>query len=231
MTVGFSIAMPQKRSAYQGSVLPDIPVRRSGRSVILAFGGDSEGTVLRAAAGSLAVMAWGAFVLWQWRAEGCGLWFAVACVVPPVIGGYAHYIRSSWRATFFGEAQLTVDHWPLRLGEEVTVRFRRRLRRDIDMTVDAAVECSEEVEIGDSETSSTKSQRRFAIPLDTSALRLTPHWAQAEWTFTLPPDRPPSFAVRYNAIVWRVSVTFQAPEWRANAPAIFPLLVLPETVT
>jgi hypothetical protein len=126
-------------------------------------------------------------------------------------------------------ASLRFRHWPLRLGQEVRAELRGSLEGAPVSHVAATLECREEVHTGRGDMGTTKNAIRYAIELvppdrDVEGTHLT-----ARWTFTIPPDQPPSLVVQSNVVRWRLLIRITTSEG-TEVPADFELLVLPEVV-
>ncbi|MDQ6802028.1 MAG: hypothetical protein M3041_14470 [Acidobacteriota bacterium] len=220
------------RHRYNGPILPRVSGIAVGHGMLLSFKGDSWLTILSAAL----VCALLAYRTERWlRREWAGSldWYIVLVLACVLVIGLPFFLlagRRAWRARFLGNAQLLVRPWPLRCGDEVTLSFRRRLRKDVELTrMDACLECAETIEISNIRGRPTRYATCGRVALETSKPRTSGGQITCEWKGRLPTDLPPSFLIRNNGVIWTMNVLLVF-EGVKTAPSSFPLLVLPERV-
>ncbi len=124
-------------------------------------------------------------------------------------------------------ATLLVHPWPIRLGDEVEVRFRATLRKAApDSVLTANLECAEEVTSGSGRNTRNRRAALYEIDLQSSQRLIDGRKLSHLWRFTVPDGLPPSFCVPSNAVRWLLSATITTEH--VQVPAVFELLVLPE---
>jgi hypothetical protein len=137
------------------------------------------------------------------------------------LGMLSHYLRR--RRLFKGT--LLVRPWPIRLGGEITMKYRAMLKKSAPVSSLAAkLQCAEDVTIGRG-----KYQQKKIAPLYELELQCSKHErrvVEEEWTFAIPPTLPPSFEVPCNAVRWRLTTMLTTSG--VEIPADFTLLVIPE---
>ena len=137
------------------------------------------------------------------------------------LGMLAYYLR---RRRLF-KATLLVRHWPIRLGGDVTVKYRAMLKKSAPVSSLAAkLLCTEDVIIGRGRSVEKKSGVLYEIDLQCS--KHERRVVEEEWTFALPPTLPASFDVACNAVRWRLTTVLTTSG--VDVPADFTLLVIPE---
>src|SRR5213593_1051497 len=204
---------------HRGSVLPRIDARRT-----------PDGTLVQALRPTAADMR-------ELFLYGLGFFMVLPIIFLTRGGVLAHVARLMQVGAFFSmflgllttylrrkrllRAMLLVSHWPIRLGDTVKVRFRAMLRKSAPVaTLTAALRCAEEVTIGGGREQVKRSAAMFELELPCSKQKR--QIVEEEWTFTIPPDLPSSFAVMSNRLEWRVDTLLM------DVPANFLLLVIPE---
>ncbi|MGZ7080091.1 MAG: hypothetical protein ACXVJT_11805 [Thermoanaerobaculia bacterium] len=124
-------------------------------------------------------------------------------------------------------AALLVRPWPIRLGDDIEVKFRATFRSSTAIAaVTAKLECVEEVTIGSGRDQRKEHATLFAIDLPCVARPAGDRKFTESWTATVPDALPPSLTVRSNAVHWQVSTLVTTDG--VDVPASFELLVLPE---
>jgi hypothetical protein len=135
-----------------------------------------------------------------------------------LVGSLRHYLtRRRLR-----RVALLIHPFPIRLGDDVSIKFRARMRTADPITdFTAQLECAEEVVIGTGKSRREKRSTLFAIDLPSEKQEL-----EQQWTVHVPAELPPSLAVPNNIVRWRVTANITT----ANlvVPATVDLLVLPE---
>jgi hypothetical protein len=106
---------------------------------------------------------------------------------------------------------LTVRPWPLRLGDEVKAQLRVRPGSQVA----AKLECLEIATKGGGKFQRTERRTLYSLDLP-----------DAEWTFVVPDQLPPSLEVKSNRVVWQVDAMITMGE--VDLPVSFELLVIPE---
>jgi len=137
------------------------------------------------------------------------------------LGMLGYYLR---RRRLF-KATLLVSQWPIRLGGEVTVKYRAMLKKSAPVSSLAAkLLCTEDVIIGGGRTVEKKSGVVYELDLQCS--KHERRVVEEEWTFALPPTLPASFDVPCNAVRWRLTTVLTTSG--VDVPADFTLVVIPE---
>ena len=141
------------------------------------------------------------------------------------IGGLQQYLvrRRLQRAA------ILVRRWPMRLGEDVEVKFRATLRRNSPVTsVSAMLECIEHAVHGTGKYAVPRRETLYSINLRSAVIPAGERKVREAWNFTLPDALPPSFAVSHNSIQWLLHISVRTEH--VDVPATFELLVMPEVV-
>jgi hypothetical protein len=137
------------------------------------------------------------------------------------LGMLSHYRRR--RRLFKGT--LLVRPWPIRLGGEVTLKYRAMLKKSAPISsLVAKLRCAEDVTIG-----SGRYQEKKSAPLFELELQCSNHErrvVEEEWTVAIPPTHPPSFEVPGNSVRW--GLTTMLTTSGVEIPAEFTLVVIPE---
>lgn len=134
------------------------------------------------------------------------------------------------RATpFFTRAEVIVAHWPLRLGDEVHVRYRAWPKKDA--TVDriaATLKCIEKIAYSEDNSTRHYGMLFQAIAIaNTSGTKEADGSVSASWTLKVPREGPPSLMVNGGSIGWALEVEVQFAGKRP-ATQLFDLLVVPQ---
>ncbi len=134
-------------------------------------------------------------------------------------------------ATAFGNAELLIDHLPLRLGGRASLRFRRRVRGSMQVTgLQARLVCREWVRYRAGTDTRTMTHELWSQDLPTAPVLSTlTGEVDVAWLIDIPADQPPSFSVSNNALEWQVEVTMQIARF-PDPTATFLLPVLPEVL-
>jgi hypothetical protein len=212
---------------YTGPVLPRISGKPTPDGMLLTKAGVTgkdlrEQLVFGAAflAGALAVFL-GARTH---RLDGRAISFTISMYFLLGAGVQQYLVRRRLR-----RAALLVRPWPIRLGDDIEVKFRATLRSSTAISsVAAKLECVEEVTIGSGKYQTKERATIFAVDLPCAARPAGDRKVTESWTASVPDALPPSFAVTGNIVRWQVS-TLVATEG-VEVPASFELLVLPEVL-
>ena len=182
---------------HRGSVLPRVDVKRTAEGTLVHALRPTSGEVGELVLVGIALLIFlgaafapkGGVLAQGFRALNAG------AVLMTFLAMLAHYLRR--RRLFKGT--LLVRPWPIRLGGEVTVKYRAMLKKSATVSsLTAKLQCAEEVVIG----------------------------IEEEWTIPIPPTLPPSFEVPSNAVRWRLTTVLTTSS--GDVPADFTLLVIPE---
>jgi len=206
---------------HRGSVLPRVAVKHTAEGTVVQAprptASDVGQLVLYGIAFLMflgaALMSKGGAALFRGLNAGGGLMGFLAML--------SHYLRR--RRLFRGT--LLVRPWPIRLGGEVTMKYRAMLKKSAPVSSLAAkLLCVEEVIIGGGRDVQKKSGALYELDLQCS--KHERRIVEEEWTFTLPPTLPPSFEVKCNYVRWRLATVLTTSG--VDVPADFALLVIPE---
>lgn len=140
-------------------------------------------------------------------------------------------IRMGLVAMRFGAAELLIERLPLRLGDRVALRFRRRVRGNrMVSAVEGRLVCREWVRYRVGTDTRTMTHERWSQPL---ALPPVPPFGSGEidlsWALDIPADQPPSFTASDNALEWLIEIKLVV-ERSPDPTATFLLPVLPEVL-
>ncbi len=129
--------------------------------------------------------------------------------------------------------ELVLSHWPLRLGDDVTVTFERQMRgnRRVQSSgqLEAKLLCSERV-IYKQGTNTRKAYAPVSeVDLGTQALVPGGKAVRGTWQVRIPVGGPPSFEATHNQLRWHVEVWLRQPR-AVDDDSVFCLKVLPEVV-
>ena len=135
------------------------------------------------------------------------------------------------RATpFFTRGEVVVAHWPLRLGDEVRVRYRAWPRKDATVErIAASLKCVEKIHYRDDHNSRSS----YGMLLQTIAISTTSGQKEADgsvsasWTLKVPREGPSSFVANGGSIGWTLEVEVTLAGGRP-ATQLFDLLVVPQ---
>ena len=187
-------------SRHAGSVLPMIATRPAREGVRLGGGASDPSDIMAVIFAVLAV------ILLYLRVYFYGILMALTAVA--TVGIYLKSRRMK-------SASIFVRPWPLRLGEQFSVKFTSGLHPTF---VNATLECVEE---------STKSTGDFRERKQYSRFESTGIKGEDfEWTFEIPPDGIPSFSVDSNKVRWLLKLVVATSTF--EQPLEFEILVLPE---
>lgn len=151
---------------------------------------------------------------------------AIFCLVGLVL--LAILVRQGVIASQFKPGELTVSAWPLRLGDDLNVVFRRGVRGNIEVRqVQAKLVCTEVVRYRVGTDTHTAREVVWEEQLPTPALTPGANGVECYWRIHLPDDGPPSFETNNNTVVWSVDVRLHNQLF-PDAQSSFSLLVLPE---
>lgn len=155
------------------------------------------------------------------------------------LGGFAFVTLLIWMVFFaqwrvvgrYQPGELSLSHWPLRLGDDVTVTFQRCIRGNRRFqssgTLEAKLLCSERV-IYRQGTSTRKAYAPiFEIDLGTQPLLPGSKEVRGRWQINIPVTGPPSVETPHNQLRWHLEVWLRQPD-AVDDDSIFCLKVLPE---
>jgi hypothetical protein len=134
-------------------------------------------------------------------------------------------------ALHFAPGELVLTRWPLRLGEEVEVAFRRRTRRAVRVErIDARLVCTESATYrsGTDTITVTEQVREEPLPSVAAVPGATP--IEGVWRIRIPAHGPPTFAAHNNRVEWSLKLRLVARDGPSDDSS-FRLLVRPEVVT
>jgi uncharacterized membrane protein len=138
------------------------------------------------------------------------------------------------RATpFFTRGEVVVAHWPLRLGDEVRVRYRAWPRKDATVErISASLKCVEKMAYrNDHDTTSSYGMLLQVIAISTtSGQKEADGSVSASWTLKLPREGPASFVANGGSIGWTLEVEVTLAGGRP-ATQLFDLLVVPQVAS
>lgn len=139
-------------------------------------------------------------------------------------------VRQLLIASAFGRAELVVSTWPLRMGQEAQVTFRRAMRggQQVDQ-VEARLVCTEVATYSAGTDTRTVRERIWDEPLPQTPMLPGMASVEASWRVRIPETGPQSFSVYRNSVVWSVDVVLRAPNF-PDASSSFTLVVLPEVL-
>ena len=156
------------------------------------------------------------------RVDGRAISLTISTYLLLAAGVQQYLVRRRLR-----RAALLVRPWPIRLGDDIEVKFRATLQKSTAISsVAAKLQCVEEVTIGSGKYQRKEHATLFAIDLPCVARPAGDRRVTESWTATVPDRFPPSFFVRHNVVRWQV-ITLVTTDG-VDVPASFELLVLPE---
>lgn len=204
---------------HRGSVLPRIAAERTRDGTLLRAARPTRGDVGTIVVYAFVMLAFGGTALIPKGGIGgmAARAFQAAAAFTLFLGALTTYLRRRR----LGRATLLLGHWPLRLGDTVSMRFRAMLKKSAPVTeVAAKFQCVEQVIIGGG-----REQRKpwlVVYEQELGCARRERHIIEEEWTITVPPDLPPSFDTVSSKIEWKVIAML------GDVPAEFLLLVTPQ---
>ena len=210
---------------HRGSVLPRVDVRRTAEGTLVHAQRPTSADVKELVLYGIGCLMFLGAALVSKGGLAAQLFRALnaAGVLFGFLGMLAHYLR---RRRLF-RATLLVRPWPIRLGGDVTMRYRAMLKKSAPVSsLVAKLRCSEEVIIGGGKHLEKKGSALYELDLQCSAHER--RVVEEEWTVPIPPTVPPSFEVPCNAVRWRVTTMLTTEG--VEVPADFTLLVIPEVV-
>ncbi len=230
---------------YAGAILPATPAgQRVAGGYRLHVEGETRSSVFNRAIGfAAAAVAAAVFILSgrpalsEFMGKGSFLLLvgvfcfaalaAFALFVKAPVGAYVRYVSAFWQFQNFGGADCVVKPWPLRLGDEATLRFFRAKRQRIAVErVEAFIQIVERYVSSDSQGSSWSSVPRARIALEDAPLPLTGQPLRCEWKVQIPAYEAPSLFMQECEIRWEFCVTLHSAE--SATASTFPLLVVAE---
>jgi len=127
-------------------------------------------------------------------------------------------------------ASLLVRPWPIRLGDEIEVKFRATLRNASPVTAIAAkLECVEEATKGSGRYKEVKRETLLSIDLPAPVVKAAGERKVTEsWKVAIPASSPPSLTIPSNTVRWLLKTAITTED--VEVPATFELLVVPEVV-
>lgn len=208
---------------HRGSVLPRVDVKHTAEGMVVHAARPTSsdvGELVLYGIGFLmflaaALVSKGGLAAQLFRALNAG------GVLFGFLGMLAHYLRR--RRLFRGT--LLVRPWPIRLGGDVTLKYRAMLKKSATVSsLTAKLQCVEDVIIGRGKYLEKKSGALYELDLQCS--KHERRVVEEEWTIPIPPTLPPSFDVPCNAVRWRLTTVLTTSG--VEVPADFALLVIPE---
>jgi hypothetical protein len=151
----------------------------------------------------------------------------IFCLIGLVLIGVL--VRRFIIAAGFSPAELTIGKWPLRMGEAITVTFRRRSRGITVERVEAWLRCTEVAEYRVGTDTRTVREVVWEQALPQPPLLPDVSSVEASWPVAIPLAGPPSFSAYRNTVVWSLDVTLRNRNF-PDATSSFVLLVRPEVV-
>lgn len=156
----------------------------------------------------------------------------IAFLVGAMSGGITSAAIKRHRRATLGDAELLLPRLPLRMGEDMTVRYTQpRTGRAPVTIVWATLSCNEWVRYKSGTDTSTQTHDLWQYRLDQPIADSVGDAAvlHGTWRFYLPPELPPSFSAPDNAITWRLTIEATV-EGRPSIRNAFVLPVAPEVV-
>jgi hypothetical protein len=207
---------------HRGSVLPRVDVKHTAEGMVVHAARPTRGDVGELVLYGIAfLMFLGAALVPAGIAAQLFRALNAGGVFLGFLGMLAHYLRRRrlYRAT------LLVRPWPIRLGGDVTLKYRAMLKKSVTVSsLTAKLQCAEEVIIGGGKSVQKKSGALYELELQCS--KHERRVVEEEWTIPIPPTLPPSFDVPCNAVRWRLTTVLTTSG--VEVPADFALLVIPE---
>lgn len=131
----------------------------------------------------------------------------------------------------FLPGEIVLSKFPLRLGEECQVSYRRRLRcgqMPLSMTLNAQLVCYEWVSYAKGTVTETLTQKVWEQSLPAKNLLLDSK-LEYDCTIQIPSQGFPSFEAEHNKICWALQVSLEQSE-RSKSTSTFFLTVEPEVL-
>lgn len=207
---------------HRGSVLPRVAVKHTAEGTVVQALRPTSRDVGELVLYGIGFLIFGATAVFS-RGGAAQLFRALNAggVLLGFLGMLSYYLRR--RRLFRGT--LLVDQWPIRLGGDVTMKYRAMLKKSAPVSSLAAkLLCTEDVIL-----SSGRSVEKRSGVLYELELQCTKHErrvVEEEWTVALPPTLPASFEVPCNAVRWRLATVLTTSG--VDVPADFTLVVIPE---
>jgi hypothetical protein len=145
----------------------------------------------------------------------------------------AYGISELWKNLPFHPAELIVPSYPLRLGEDCAVHYRRRLRKGNfarPARIEAKLMCDEWVQYTQGTDTVTKTHPIWQESLPTQTVAPGEHQASYIGHINIPLQGPPCISAEHNKIRWQLIIKLKAPGIPRACISTFLLKVLPESV-
>ena len=207
---------------HRGSVLPRVDVRRTPEGTVVHALRPTSSDVRELVLYGIAFLMFLATAMFS-RGGAVQLFRALNAggVLLGFLGMLSYYLRR--RRLFRGT--LLVNQWPIRLGGDVTMKYRAMLKKSAPVSSLAAkLLCTEDVIISAGRSVEKKSGVLYELELQCS--KHERRVVEEEWTFAIPPTLPASFDVPCNAVRWRLTTVLTTSG--VDVPADFTLVVIPE---
>lgn len=129
--------------------------------------------------------------------------------------------------------QILLPRYPLKMGEEIPVTFRRQLRRNLRVqrsgSLHASLVCVERVRYRVGTDTRTETHTVWEQALPQSTVEAGSHQVEVHWQVKIPRQGPPSFEAPDNQIRWGLGVWLELPGL-VKDDSNFALLVEPEVL-
>lgn len=164
------------------------------------------------------------------------MYFCTAFVSLFVIVGLSILVLAMlelWANYRLQPAELILPQYPLRLGDECRIYYRRKLRKGSFSKagkVEAQLICDEWVQYTQGTDTVTKTHTLHKQTLPNTTIVSGEHQADYDADITIPVECPPSFYGENNKLRWRLVIKLKAPGIAQICKSVFHLQVLPETV-
>jgi len=161
-------------------------------------------------------------------------WWTILLFAIPALLGFGYSIRNGLKeyrvVSQMEPGELHLEGWPFRLGEEIHLKYVRRLKRPLTLNkLSAKVALVEKATYQQGSSTTTVQE----IVREWSLMAMEPQRpfeeVVGEWDFVVPEDQPPTLPINRNELIWKVIVTVSFAEGLQD-DSEFPLLVLPEVL-
>lgn len=176
-------------------------------------------------------LTWGIFLLMR-RDGGVPFFATLILALFMVIGGLLvlAVLAKCWTMLHYAPGELAMERWPLRLGDDPRVVFRRRIKRRFTVrAIEARLTCRESARYRRGTDVTTVKERVWEQTLAPERVITTGPLIEGIWVLHIPPSLPPSFKSANNAIEWELEVRVRA-SGGPSANAEFALSIAPEVV-
>lgn len=158
--------------------------------------------------------------------------FTVGVAVVSIIALIAGYfVVKRWRIVrALHPGELFLQQWPMRRGESIRVRYRRKMKDSISPDqMTARLQCVESATYQQGTDTRTVIHTLHSSPLELVEQEISLDHLQSDWILTIPRELPPSLKVYRNSVTWSVVVSLTFHDI-PNDDSEFTLLVRPEVI-